>query len=378
MAAVEYFPLGLATGQAFCNRIKEKERLINNFIAGQNTILISPRRYGKSSLVLKAIQDSAMTYEKLDLFVAVDAKIIENKIVSAVRNLIAKVTSGPSQAIMLLKTYFKKLRTKWVIGTDGINVVLTPDKEVDPATNILEALRALETLLAKKKKKAIFFIDEFQEIGVLDDSKVLEGAIRAVAQESKYLVFVFSGSNRHILSNMVDDRSRPLYMLCDRINLGRISEEHYIRYINKVAQLTWGEKLQLEVLEWILYITECHPYYVNALCNKVWMQYTDKPPILTEVQNTWNDYVLQEESRIAKELSALSELQKKLLIIIAKGQTDALTTKVVLEQIDVSSAAVVKALKILDEKDYLYKEADGSYYIIDPLLKSSLRFFYEG
>jgi hypothetical protein len=376
MLGVKYFPLGIATGKSFCNRFKEKEQLINNFISRQHTIAISPRRYGKSSLVLKALQDADMIYEKVDLFVAVDAKVVEQKIITGVKKLITKITTGPGQAITLLKSYFKKLRTRWIIGTNGISIELTPEKEADSATNIFEALQALEVLLVKKKKKVVFFIDEFQEIGVLDDSKSMEGAIRAVAQESKNLIFVFSGSNRHILSEMVDDRSRPLYMLCDRINLGRISKEHYIKYINKVAMLTWNRKLRYSQIDWILSETECHPYYVNALCNKVWMRCLDNPPTLTIIKNVWKDYILQEEAKTAKELSALSEIQKKILILIANGQLGSMITKSILNKLNVSRQAAAKALKVLYEKDYLNKTVGGEYFIIDPLLKASLRFFY--
>ena len=99
--------------------------------------------------------------------------------------------------------------------------------------NILDALNALEHILVKKKQKAVLFIDEFQEIVKLPIGKAVEGAIRHFAQESKYLSLIFSGSNRHILLSMFVDRSRPLYQLCDRINLGRIDSKYYKEYLNK-------------------------------------------------------------------------------------------------------------------------------------------------
>lgn len=115
------------------------------------------------------------------------------------------------------------MKSKWIVGTDGVNIELIPEKGSDPANVIMESLQMLENILKKKGKKAVFFIDEFQEIGVLANSSGIEGAIRHVAQESENLCFVFSGSNRHILANMFDDRSSPLYMLCDRISIDRIS-----------------------------------------------------------------------------------------------------------------------------------------------------------
>lgn len=176
---------------------------------------------------------------------------------------------------------------------------------------------------------------------------------------------------------MVDDRTRPLYMLCDRINLGRIEASYYQNYINRVSKTTWGQSLGKTVLQLIFSITERHPYYMNALCNKIWAQRKNKPPIQSEVKLIWHDYVMQEESKTAKELSLLSELQKKLLVLIANGQTHSLTSQAVVKQTNVSSAAITKALKMLDERDYLSKNIDGSYYMIDPLLKTSLQVFYD-
>ncbi|MFI4956067.1 MAG: hypothetical protein ACHQAX_02535 [Gammaproteobacteria bacterium] len=113
--------------------------------------------------------------------------------------------------------------------------------------------------------KAVFFIDEFQEIGVLPDSSGIEGAIRHVAQESESLCFIFSGSNRHILATMFDDQGSPLYMLCDRINVERIHEKDYVNYLNDVSMKTWKKKLPNEVINEIFNLTEFHPYYINAL-----------------------------------------------------------------------------------------------------------------
>lgn len=376
MPTTNYFPLGLAKGKAFCNRVMERKQLKTNIERNKHTIVISPRRYGKSSLVLFSMNEAAFPYERVDLFVAVSSKTIEDQILKGVKNLISKVTTAPEQAVSFITHYIKKLKSKWIVGTDGINLELIPDKDVEPAINIMESLLILEDILAKKKKAAVFFIDEFQEIGVLANDTGITGAIRHVAQECENIRFVFSGSNRHILATMFDDRTSPLYMLCDRITLERISANDYTQYLDKVAMETWKKKLDQTVMDEIFRLTERHPYYMNVLCDKLWVYHAENVPCIGLVNTVWSDYILQEESKIAKELSLLSTSQKKILIAVAQGIYTDLTSKDNLNKFNLTSAAIVKSLKLLEEHDYLNKNKTGTYYIVDPLIKSSLQLFY--
>ena len=378
MNPLKYFPLGIAKGDAFCNRVNERKKIIQNVKKGQHTVIISPRRYGKSSLALYCLEEGDFLYTRVDLFVAVNAKTIENQILEGVKNLINKISSVPEQALGILKNYIKSLKSKWIIGTDGISIELIPDKESDPATNIMEALQLLENYLRKKEMKAVFFIDEFQEIGSLANSSGIEGAIRHVAQESESLCFIFSGSNRHILATMFDDRGRPLYMLCDRVSVDRIHESDYTHYINNVAMKTWKKKMEESAIREIFTKTERHPYYMNALCDKLWSDFENSPPAVDDIKMIWREYVMQEESKIAKEISDLSMAQKKLLITIAKGNSKDLSGKIHLRKFDITSAAVTKALRSLEENDYINKDKDGRYFLVDPLLKASLNIFYPG
>ncbi|MHB1949316.1 MAG: AAA family ATPase [Gammaproteobacteria bacterium] len=376
MSKINYFPLGIAKGIAFCNRVTERKQLICNLNKGQHTIVISPRRYGKSSLVLYSLEETKFLYERVDLFVAVSAKTIEEQILKGVKNMLNKVSSMPEQVVGHIKNYIKTLKSKWVVGTDGVSIELIPGKENDTVGVITEALQMLENVLRKKEINAVFFIDEFQEIGVLANSKGIEGAIRHVAQESERLRFIFSGSNRHILANMFDDRSRPLYSLCDRITIDRIHEEDYITYLNMVAKKSWKKHLDASILDEIFTLTEHHPYYMNVLCDKLWGYCDEKLPTNNLVTKLWKEYILQEESKIAKELGSLNTSQKKLLIAVAQGATKDLSSKATLHEFDLSSGAVIKALKFLEEQDYLGRNKNGEYFVVDPLIKASLILFY--
>lgn len=376
MTNIKYFPLGIAKESAFCNRETERAQIAQNISNCRHTIITSPRRYGKSSLVLYTLEEIRLPYERIDLFVAIDSKTVEGQILHGVQRLINKVSSPQQQTIDIIKRYFRQLKLKWVIGSSGVNIELIPGKENDAINTIKESLQILEHLLSKKKQKAVLFIDEFQEIGILTNNKGIEGAIRYIAQESEFLTFVFSGSNRHILSHMFDDRASPLYMLCERIILNRIENPHYVKYIQAISRLTWGKEIEKAAVMEILSLTECHSYYVNALCHRIWAQHCNNPPLVQDIKNNWNEYVLQEESRIAQELVTLNASQKKLLVAISRGVTGELSGKSMLATLNLSSATVFKALQSLEAKDYVYKNKEGQYQILDPLIKASLQVFY--
>jgi uncharacterized protein len=196
----------------------------------------------------------------VDLFVAMDEAEIEREILDGVKKLINKIIPVHEKIMKILKEQIKKLKLKLLVGSDGVSFEFYTTDKKESANNIKSALILLEHVLAASKKNAVFFIDECQEIGEVAASKGIEGAIRYVAQESIYLNFVFSGSNRHMLDQMFNDSARPLYKLCDTVLIERIHEEDYWAFIQKMSVQKWGEKLSEAVLNKILELTERPPY----------------------------------------------------------------------------------------------------------------------
>jgi hypothetical protein len=115
---------------------------------------------------------------------------------------------------------------------------------------------------------------------------------------------------------------------------------------------------------------------MNVLCDKLWVYHAENVPDTEMVKSVWSDYILQEESKIAKDLSSLNTSQKKILIAVAKGVDTDLTSKDTLSKFNLTSAAIVKSLKLLEENDYLNRNKEGNYYMVDPLIKASLQLFY--
>ncbi len=369
------FPKGIAEGPAFCNREQERARLIQNIKTAQHTLVISPRRYGKTSLIKYAMRESAIAFGQADIFVAIDAERIEQAIIAGVRAILHQIKSPIEQLMKMLTEYFQAMNSEWVVGIKSLNLYLSAPKNMkDPAQNIAAILLALETVLEKKHQKAVLFIDEIQEIGLIAEGRGIEGAIRSVAQQTKNLVFIFSGSQQHLLTEMFSHRSRPLYKLCDRITLDRISQDKYITHLNKNARLRFGHNLPAETLQAIFTKTEYHSFYMNALCRMLW-RHCKTTPTPQDVETLWLEMIHEAKVDMIEEVSSLSFGQRKVLLVLAFNPTAALTSKENLTALNLSSSTVVNSTQTLIKKDYIEKNTDG-YRIIDPLLKSAMTLYY--
>lgn len=369
----QYFPLGLAEGDAFIGREQEIARLTSNIEHGYHTLLLSPRRYGKTSLAKKVITDQHYPWVDIDFFIVQNELAIEQKILKAVQSILDQI-DVPERWINPLVTYFRNASKTWSVAIKGVKLELIPEHHKDIPSNILEALSALEHILAKTKQRAVIFLDEFQEIARLENSKAIEGAIRHFAQASKYVVFVFSGSSRHMLKHMFGDESRPLYALCKEINLDRLPPEEYKIYLNKIAHKTWGKYLPHETFDKIIDLTQCHPRYVYSLCMYLWDYKESDPqgPLARDVVTVW-DLIMTERMKDFREiLLKRAQGQIKILSLLALNDIQELSSQYAQSKLMLSSSAIVQALKILEDDDYVERLDTGGYRIIDPLLKATL------
>jgi AAA+ ATPase superfamily predicted ATPase len=285
------FPKGIASGAQFFNRTDEIACLKANIESGVHTLIIAPRRYGKSSLAKHVIKQSRLPYAEIDLFVAVDDADIAKKIFQGISRVMKQALGKPEKWITVLRDYFERANKHWTIGLQGMTLELIAPHDKMPADNIMDALLALEHVLKKQKQHVVIFIDEVQEIFQLPTGKALEGVLRHFAQESEHVVFVFSGSARHLLEKMFKDSVRPLYALCDELRLGRIAPHYYEKYLNRLAKDTWQHTLPEEVLNWMLAETECHPRYVYIAALEVWLKAGKTMPTLTQAKAAWKGYV---------------------------------------------------------------------------------------
>lgn len=362
-----YFPLGLAADKAFCNRTLETKLLLDNIANHRHTLLMAPRRYGKSSLAGHVLNKSQLAFVDIDFYMASNEQIVENYIINAVIELIGKAIGSVDKLVATLKKYLKHLQPKLAFGGEHVNLELTRLPNSDPATNVKDALMLLEKLLADKQKHAVMLFDEFQNVGVIAKGFGVEAAIRHVAQKTKHLTLIFSGSNRKLLATMFEDDTRPLYKLCWKLCLERIQETHYQKHITKIAHIVWRKALAPDALQIMMELTERHPYYVNKLGDKM-LAFCEQPPSKIKIEQLWQTIIEEEKSDAVKEISQLSPGQKQVLREIATAENHELLSHTSITKLGLSGSSITTALKALMDKDIIEKIHTG-YQIINPIVR---------
>ena len=362
---MDHFPQALASGYAFCNRKNETERLKFNLIESRPTLSVSSRRYGKTSLALHTIKQEKLHYAQFDFLSAVCIDDIEKIILRGMGQLLERIEKGPRKALKLATDIFSGLSIKLSSDVIGLSVEINK-RSNSMATHILSILERAEKLSIKYNIKIVLLFDEFQRVFQVSEDQSIESIIRQVAQESKNLSFIFSGSNRYLLDKVFSDRNRPLYKLCDRFNLERISSHHYLKYIYRVAKKT-DRHIDEDAIEKVFHYTERHPYYMNLLCSRLWILKVIK---VDDVDRAWAAYAFEERSSVANELDLLSNSQRKLLAALARSNgTNEPRGRDFKVKANMPGATIAQALTVLEKKDFVFKDSQGIYKILDPVMK---------
>lgn len=372
MSYRQLFPLGKASGVAFCNRVEETKQLIGNIQGSKHTLLIAPRRYGKSSLAERAIEKANLPNAKINFHLCTSEEEIATLVLDHVLQLIGSAIGHVEKMINSIKKYLSNLEPLLSFGNNLAGLKLVPKQKTNPSVIISEALLLLEHLLKEKNKRAILFLDEFQEIDRIGQHRGIEGAMRTAAQEMQHLTIIFSGSIRSMLLSMFEDENRPLYKLCRKIKLDRISAMDYEKHIQHIAEKTWRKKLDIEVFQAMMKFSNRHPYYVNYLCDVLWESCATLPHVLN-VEEAWQKVVEEEWSDTLKELSDLPLGQRRLLKYIANNEAKNLQSHEVCQQLKMPSSSIGAAAQALIEKDYIEKMEKDHFSVINPLLLTVLR-----
>ena len=351
------FPLGKAYGDAFCNREEQTARLLGNIQNAKHTLIIAPRRYGKSSLAERAIERSNLPSVKINFHLCTSEEEISQLVLDSVIKLIGKSIGNIEKLMSSIKKYMTHLEPLLSFGGEYASLKLIPKTQQNHSIIISEALL----------KHVFFSIRKGNS-----KKRGIEGAFRTAAQEMQNLSLIFSGSVRSLLLSMFEDENRPLYKLCRKIKLERIAACEYKKHIQKIALSTWGSPLDEPVFDKIMTLSNRHPYYVNYLCDILW-EIVHKLPQIIDIENAWASVVAEEWSDALRELSDLPIGQRRLLKFLANNAAKNIQSQETCVAISMPASSISTAVHVLIEKDYVEQNENGQYHVINPLLLAVLR-----
>jgi len=357
----------VVTGKDFADREIEMGEILRDLKDGQNIFLISPRRYGKTSLIVNALeqlQKEGFYTAYIDLFK-----------VSSFKGLLEQYTEAISRAAetkidrfsRLIRDFFPNIQPKVVITPDG-----RPSIEIDYEVRersvgklFDDVYEAPQRIARKRRRNFIVAFDEFQEVVNLN-GEMIEKGMRACLQHHDRVGYLFAGSRRHLIYDMISNKQRAFYNMGKIMSLGKIPGEEFKVFLEDKFL---GTEFSLEegVLDEILDVTENYPYNVQFLCHELWNNCRDKRKVSVEDVTPTMNKILDGQSAVYVALwNTLPLHQRRTLIAIASsGGENVFSRDFIRDNALGAVSSVQTSINLLMKKEMIDKEDNNLYYITD-------------
>lgn len=241
----------------FTDRRIELQQIRSVLNSENHLILISPRRFGKTSLVVKALQESERKHIMINLQSVVSVEDFASRLLKEVFKI---------YKFEKLKYMIKNFRVVPTLSinpmTDGVDVAIQP--MVDSRVMIEDVFSLLQ-MLATENDRLIVVFDEFQEIKAID--KNLDRVLRSIIQLHKNINYLFLGSQESMMREIFEKKKSPFFHFGQLLNLDKIPYEDFKLYLyDRLSFMDDADSVCDEILDF----TKCHPYYTQQLASQVW------------------------------------------------------------------------------------------------------------
>lgn len=351
--------------RSFTNRELETAKLKSNLLNGINTTIISPRRWGKSSLVEKVVFEINRTESNtktivIDLFsVGSEEEFLE----SFAREVIKASSSKWEDWMSSGRDLFKKLIPKLSIGIDPNTDFSLSFDWVELKKNSDEVLNLPETIANARGIKFIICLDEFQNLSSFNEYLVFEKKLRAYWQRHKSVTYCLYGSKRHMMTDIFNNPAKPFYRFGDIMLLQKIETNRWISFIC-IGFANTGKHIDENIANVIPSLMKNHSWYVQQLAHYIW-NLTDSKASVAEVNRALSELINANSPLYQKETETISHTQLNLLKAVVKGETQFTSTAVMQKHALGTPRNVSKNKSILINSDMIH-EVNGVFEFVDP------------
>jgi len=358
------------TGNSFCNRNKELSELLKYIQGSQNVLLYSHRKYGKSSLIQQVFRN--ITDNNLNI----GAMHVELYGTTSEKDFITRSFQGLNQLESnferLLKSVgntLKNIKLKLTIDSTTGDTSVSPSFEAVDEKIVLEELMNILSQYSQKRNLVIAF-DEFQEVAKYTEPG-FEKRLRSFIQQHSKVCYIFSGSQKHLISEMFNANSRAFYKSAESFPLHKIETRYYIPWVQGLFSRK-NVSLSAEFVEEIVARFENHPMYIQNFLFHLWDEPVKRGFTLEVIDKLENEIIEKRSSEHIILWETLSINQKKTLKLILLNNGINLFNADALKSVNLKTGSLVtKALSALMKKEIIVK--NGHYMIQDIVLKKWLQ-----
>ncbi len=364
---------GYISSEYFCNREIETNKIISAIENGRDLTLISPRRMGKTGLILHVLNQNIIKEKYYSVYCDIYQTQNLNDFVTVFGNaVINQLEKTPDRMLRKVKRFFSGLAPSFSFNP------LTFQAEIDfKIINTKEAentLNQIFSLIKDSKRPVVLAIDEFQQITGYPEKNV-EALLRTHIQRMTNTRVIFSGSSKHLLAAIFSDYNRPFYQSTQLLTLPKIDKSDYSEFISRKfgnAKRSINEDAVMHILD----ITRTHTYYVQYLCNRLFESGKRKISV-EDVNKTLLGILYENEGYYYSYRNLLTEQQFLLLKAIGKENGIAQpSSKSFIQKHRLGTTSTINsAIKSLISKELIFKE-DNKYLVYDVFFSLWLKLLY--
>lgn len=348
---------GYENPEFFCDREEETKNMLSSLYNGRNITLISPRRLGKTGLILHAFhhiqsenKDAICLY--IDIFPTQNQHELVNMLGTAVLNTILSRGKALGKKVM---SVLGALRP--VVGIDNLTGLPNVSVNIDP-TQTEMSLKNRFNHLKNIGKEVFIAINKFQQITEYPEAGT-EALLRSHIQFLRNVHFIFSGSRQHLMSEIFLSSQRPFYRSTDIMSLTPLDETAYYKFANNFFEARGGQ-LNREVFHELYATFDGYTWYIQSVLNRLYENYK-KVDTAGQLHSTILSVTESNAPQYEYLTMFLTSNQFALLRAIAKkGIVGEPTGKEFLKKHKLSCASSVKtALDTLSDKELVCRLPDG-------------------
>lgn len=349
------FPYGGILDQhQIVDREKDIARLGKTLQDGVNTILMAPRRWGKSTLVKALMYQEArnpkVKYCHIDMF---EIRTEEGFYEVLSRGIIKSVYSKAEQALNGIAQWLGNIQPKMGISTqhgEGFEMSFDfrfykPDPE--------KILNLAEKIAKEKNIRIVICIDEFQNIETLDNSLAFQKLLRSYWQQHQHVSYLLYGSKRHMLSQLFEKQSWPFYRFGEVFYLEKIPEIEFQNYILRQFK-KHNKKIRPAQARRIIQLMLNTPYHVQQFAHIVFNICKEEVSDELIEKQAIDELFMRNDQLYRQQFEQLSGMQINMLNVLAyEDKRPHNSTEVLMEYGLKSSGNVSRAMKGLEDKEVI-------------------------
>ncbi len=361
----------LALDDAFVDRESELAELAADLRSGQDVVILAPRRFGKTSLAFRAIQDVQRAGILVGYCDLMRTPTKERFAAGLAKTILDDLSSPTGQLLDRAASLIRTLRVRPTVEVDPIEgdvrFSFTGSRSREDIDDTIDRLLELPGRIgAERGRRTALVIDEFQEVIRLDET--LPNRMRAVFQTQPEVSHVYLGSKRHVLDALFNDRNEPFWRSARQMIVGRLPHDALGAYVRDRFGRSERD-IDDDALVRLLDLADGHPYATQELAFFAWARVPHGHAAhASDVEAALFDVLRAEHNNLSRIWEEATQNERLVLLALHSGPASLYAEETRLTAGLPAATFVQRAVSALVREDVVQKGGDGRYVIAEPFL----------